>query len=124
MDLLSALTAMVKQITNQPACLYVILMVNVVIFIWEVVPKLPSKLIVLVGPVLGGFLYLRYGSIASVPAEFPHPKDILFANGFIAGLLSVAVHAAVVALLRKTTGWPPESNNKPCQPKTPEDPKV
>jgi hypothetical protein len=122
--ILKDIPGMWKQVSAQPACLYVILLVNVAIFMVEAIPQIPSRLIVIVGPVLGGFLWWRLGSISSVPFECPHPNDILIANGVIAGLVAVMIHVPIVILLRKKFGWPPESAKKTQLEPEPKDPQI
>lgn len=121
MEALEPIAAMFKQIYNQPACLLIIIAVNVFVFMWEAFPWLPSRLIVVVGPVAGAILYPLLASRDSVPYDVPHPIAVLVINGLASGLVAVALHTAVVALLRKKFGWPPEPG-KPNQPPTPKDP--
>lgn len=119
MEALRDVGAMLEQIYNQPACLLIILAVNVVIFMWEAVPFLPSRLIVAVGPYLGAFLYPQFASVGSVPYDVPNPLAVLIINGMVSGLLAVALHSAVVLFLRKKFGWPPEAGKPSAEMETP-----
>jgi hypothetical protein len=109
MEALKPLAAMLEQIYNQPACLLIVLAVNVVVFMWEGVPWLPSRLIIVIGPALGGFLYPQFASTGSVPYDVPNPLAVLVVNGMVSGLLAVAIHSMIVTFLRKKFGWPPEA---------------
>ena len=115
MEVLKEVGAMLEQIYNQPACLLIILAVNVVVFAWEAIPWLPSRLIIALGPCLGAFLYPQFASVSSVPYEVPNPTAVLVVNGMVSGLLAVALHAGVVAFLRKKLGWPPEAGKSAAE---------
>ena len=118
-EVATSLMATVKQVLNQPACLWVIILINVVIFMWEAIPQLPSRLIVIVGPVIGACFYPLLAATGSVPFDVPHPKVVLVINGLLAGLVAVAIHAGAVSLLRKFTGWPPEPQKNNADNQTP-----
>jgi len=119
MEHINLLTAMVTQMTGSPAFLYVLIFVNMVIFCWEAIPNLPSRLIPIVSIVLGGVLFPLVLSPGTVSPDFPNPKLVLIGNGLLAGLISFAAHAVVVAQLRSKLGWPPPPETKPEEkPKT------
>lgn len=118
MELLNTISAMFKQITNEPACMFVVIGINVVIFAWEAVPQIPSRFIVIISILLGALCYPLFAARSSVPYEVPYPLAVLVVNGLFSGLLAFAIHSGFIVLLRKFTGWPPETPNTP-QPPTP-----
>lgn len=108
MEIINLLTALVGQITGSPAFIYVVVLVNCVIFAWELLPFLPSKFIPLVSMILGAVLFPFLSPVGSVDPSFPHPWLVLVIDGLLAGLLSFAAHAGLVKFLRAKFGWPPE----------------
>lgn len=116
MELLNSISALFKQISNEPACLLVIVGINVIIFAWETIPLLPSRFIILVSIVLGAASYPLFAAKSSVPYDVPYPMAVLVVNGLFSGLLAFAIHAGFITVLRKFTGWPPEAQKPNAQP--------
>lgn len=113
MELINLLSAMFSQITGSLAFPYILILVNVLIFAWEAIPQLPSRLIPIVAMLLGAVLFPCFVSMGTVAPEFPHPRLVLITNGFLAGLIAFALHAAVISFLRSKLGWPPPANPPP-----------
>lgn len=106
-DMTKSLTAMYQQVANSPACLFIIVGVNIIIFLWEAVPALPSRYILHVSVGLGTLLYPFLAPRGSVPYDVPHPIVVLIINGALSGFIAFLAHKLIVIGLRKTFGWPP-----------------
>lgn len=111
-SIITAITALWGQVVNSPACLLVIVGLNIVAYVLDIWPQFPSKWIPIIMILAGPIAYPLFASRGSVPPEYPHPIAVLIVNGLIAGMAALVAHKQLVQrfLLSKPTDPPPPSD--------------
>ena len=91
------LTAMFKQIANNPSSTLVIGALCVFAWLVDDLPFVNSRYVPHLTVVLGAFTFRFFCLESAVPSYFPHPQAVFCVNGIIAGFLAFVIHKQVVS---------------------------
>jgi uncharacterized membrane protein len=91
------LTAMVKQMINNPSSAIVVPALMVLAWLADDLPFIPSRYVAHY-VVIAGMLSFRFFCLeSSVPKCFPHPQAVFVVNGMMAGFVAFVFHKYAVA---------------------------
>lgn len=111
-------SAMYRTILNNPASLFIVLVLCALAWLMDDLPFIPSKYVTHFTSIIGGMTYWLFCFPGNVPKTFPHPMAVLCCIGFMCGFCAGIIHKQAVARLiefvrgRIPASNPPTSNNE------------
>ena len=104
MAILSTIAAMFEQLMNQPACVLVVIGLNIIAFAIEQLPWINSRWALPVCILLGPLAYPWFADRSTVPYTFPYPVAVLVVNGLMSGLIAGVIHTKFVLGIKHWLG--------------------
>ncbi len=91
------LTAMIKQMLNNPSSAIVVPALMVVAWLADDLPFINSRYIAHLTVVTGAVCFRFFCLESAVPKYFPHPQAVFVVNGIMAGFVAFVIHKQAVA---------------------------
>lgn len=98
---MTTVAAMFEQLMNEPACVMVVIGLNLLAFAIEQIRWINSRLALPACILLGPFVYPWFAHRGAVPYTFPYPMAVLIVNGLMAGFIAGLIHTQFVLWAKK-----------------------